>query len=76
MGEAKRRGTFEERQLQAKDVEAARMLQRARELAAAQERQRRRDEAHPEEAAARRARSRQLNTLLARLDRAIEYWNP
>lgn len=65
MGEAKRRGSFEERKLQAEVAAIEQALQRSRAKAAAEQRQREWDAAHPEQAAARRARSLRLSTVLA-----------
>lgn len=57
MGQAKKRGSFEQRQARAIEREAERKERERIELAVRKERQRVHDLAHPQQAAARRKRS-------------------
>lgn len=65
MGQAKQRGTFEQRQAEAIHREAERQERERIALAERKERQRQYDLAHPKQAAARRSRSRHTGMLLA-----------
>jgi hypothetical protein len=65
MGQAKQRGTFEQRQAEAIQREAERQEQQRINLAERKEQQRLYDLAHPRQAAARRARDHRTSMMLA-----------
>jgi len=65
MGQAKKRGTFEQRRTEAFIREAERQERERIELAARKERQRLHDLAHPKQAAARKKRNLHTAMLLA-----------
>lgn len=64
MGQAKQRGTFEQRKLEAQHTEALRMESRRLEIEATKERRRQHDLANPVQAEKRRRASRNLNTII------------
>jgi ferric-dicitrate binding protein FerR (iron transport regulator) len=65
MGQAKQRGTFEQRQAEAIQRETERQERHRIELAERKERQRQYDLAHPKQAAARRTRNHRASLLMA-----------
>lgn len=65
MGQAKKRGTFEQRRTEAFIRKAEQQEQERIELAKRKERQRLHDLANPKQAAARHARSRHTSMMLA-----------
>lgn len=65
MGQAKQRGTFEQRRAESIQAEAERLERRRIELVERKEAQRLHDIANPKQAAARRSRQRSLNSIIA-----------
>lgn len=65
MGQAKQRGTFEQRRTESIQAEAERLERRRVELAERKGAQRQHDLANPKQAAARRSRQRGLSSMLA-----------
>jgi hypothetical protein len=65
MGQAKQRGTFDQRREDSIRRHAEAMEQRRINLAAREQRQREYDAANPHEAAARKAKSARVNLMLA-----------
>ena len=65
MGQAKQRGTFEQRQRESMERQTVRQEREQIRLAEQRERQRQYDLAHPEQAAARRRTIYRTNSILA-----------